>query len=256
MPYEINLEGKVAVVTGASSGIGRKSAEVLALAGADLLLTARNKVALEELAQEITLMGRRVRIFDANITADETPKAISGILKKEFGRLDILVNSAGITGRDNFVIRLSSDALQEILATNLIGTIMTTGALLPLMSRSESGSIVNISSVVAAIGTKTQPAYGASKGGVEGFTRHVAMAYAERGIRANTIAFGAIDTPMLDMAETKLAGVKQVFIDQTPMKRLGTVEEAAKTVLFLASDMSSYMTGQVLHVNGGIYFNT
>jgi 3-oxoacyl-[acyl-carrier protein] reductase len=257
MSYEIDLEGKVAVITGASSGIGSETALTLARAGADLVLNGRRRKPLDDMADQIkTDFNKQALIVPGDVSNPDTAICIAKSTLQTFNRADILVNCAGITGNDNLLARISPESLQEILGVNLLGTMYVTQKVIPLMSKNKSGSIINISSVVEEIGVVGQTAYATSKGGIVAFTRNTAREYARRNIRVNALSFGAIATPMLDAAEEKVQGAKNKFIEMTPLGRLGTVQDAVGPILFLASDLSSYITGQVIDVNGGMVFRT
>ncbi len=246
----MELEGKVALVTGASRGIGRAIALELARAGAQV---AVNYTASEEAAQEvvsaINSLGRQSLAVRFNVADHEEVSQGIKTVEEKLGPVDILVNNAGIT-RDALLMRLKEEALEEVLAVNLKGTFLVTRAVLSGMLKRRWGRIINISSVVAFSGNPGQTNYAASKAGLVGFTRSLALEVASRGITVNVVAPGFIETDMTAALPEK---AREALLSRIPMGRPGTPEEVAHAVVFLASEKASYITGTVLHVNGGLW---
>jgi 3-oxoacyl-[acyl-carrier protein] reductase len=245
----VQFAGKVALVTGGSRGIGRAIALALAAGGADVLVNYRaNEAAAAGVAAEIERAGRRAIIEQADITGADAPGRLVQAALDAFGRLDILVNNAGIT-RDGLLMRMSDEDWDVVLDTNLTSAFAMTRAALRPMVRQRYGRIVNISSVVGVMGNAGQANYAASKAGLNGFTRAVAREVASRNITCNAIAAGVIDTAIW-------AGTSEAAVDAAlamiPAGRKGTPEDVANAVAFLASDAAGYITGQVLHVDGGM----
>lgn len=243
------LDGKCALVTGASRGIGRAVALKLASEGAKVALNfAGNEAAANEVRQEIEAMGGQAILVKADI-ADEA--AVQDMVQKTadaFGRIDILVNNAGIT-RDGLLARMKEEDWDAVLSTNLKGVFLTTKAVAKLMMKQRAGRIVNMASVVGVTGNAGQANYSAAKAGVIGFTKTVAKELASRGVTANAVAPGFIDTDMTSVLSDK---AKEAALSGIPLGRMGTPEDIADAVLFLVSDQASYITGQVLHVDGGM----
>ncbi len=245
----MELEGKVALVTGGAQGIGRAIGLLLAQKGATIVISDINIQKAEETAQEIEALGQRAMAVQVDVANfQEVEKMVDAIVEK-FSRIDILVNNAGIT-RDKLILRMSEEDWDSVIRINLKGTFNCTKAALKYMSRQRSGKIVNIASVVGIMGNAGQANYSASKAGIIGFTKTIAREFAQRGINVNAIAPGYIQTPMTDVLPEK---VKEELKRLIPMERLGQPEDVAQAVLFLVSEASSYITGQVLNVNGGIY---
>lgn len=244
------LTGKVALVTGASRGIGRATALKLAEAGADVVVNyAGSEAAAAETVARIKEMGRRAIMIRANVgNAEEVNEMFKEALE-QFGQIDILVNNAGIT-RDNLIMRMKEEEWDEVLTVNLKGVFNCIKAATRPMMKQRSGRIINITSVVAALGNPGQANYVAAKAGVIGLTKTTARELASRGITVNAVAPGFIDT---DMTTNLPEEVKGSMLAQIPLGRLGQAEEVAKVVVFLASDAAGYMTGQTLHVDGGMY---
>jgi 3-oxoacyl-[acyl-carrier protein] reductase len=245
----LKLAGKVAMVTGGAQGIGKAVAFLLARNGADIVISDINLEKAEETAKELQALGRRTMAIKVDVAnLDQVEKMIGAILEK-FGQIDILVNNAGIT-RDKLILRMTEEDWDAVLNINLKGTFNCTKAVVRHMSKQRSGKIVNIASVVGEMGNAGQANYAASKAGVIGFTKTIAREFAQRGINVNAIAPGYIETPMTDSLAEK---VKEELKRLIPMERLGNPDDVAEAVLFLVSDASGYITGQVLNVNGGIY---
>jgi 3-oxoacyl-[acyl-carrier protein] reductase len=245
----MNLSGKVALVTGASRGIGKAVALKLAQAGADLIVTATSLERAEKTADEITALGRKALAVKVDVSNTSDVEALFAKTTEVFGRLDFLVNNAGIT-RDGLLMRMKDADWDAVVDTNLKGAFVCTREAIKLMGKAKGGSIVNISSVVGEMGNAGQANYCASKAGLIGFTKAVAREYARRNITVNAITPGFIETDMTDVLS---ASVKEDLLKQIPVGRLGKPEDIANAVLFLVSDMGSYITGHVLSVNGGMY---
>ena len=245
----MRFEGKVALVTGASRGIGRAIALALAAEGADVAVNyAGSEAAAKEVAAEIEAMGRKAFVIQADIASTEASTAMVDAVVKEFGRVDVLVNNAGIT-RDGLLMRMKEEDWDAVITTNLKGVFNCTKAAIKYMMKQKSGNIVNISSIVGVMGNAGQANYCAAKAGVIGFTKATAKEVAARGIRVNAIAPGFIKTDMTSVLSEK---VVEAMLAGIPLNRLGETEDIAKAVLFIASSDANYITGQTLHVDGGM----
>ncbi len=245
----MQLEGKVALVTGASRGIGKAIALMLAENGADIAVNfAGSTAAAEAVAAEIEKMGRKAILVQGDVSKTEVCAEMVEKVVKELGHIDILVNNAGIT-RDTLLLRMKEEDWDAVLNTNLKGVFNCTKAAVKYMAKQRSGSIVNISSVVALMGNAGQANYAAAKAGILGFTRSVAKEMAARGIRVNAVTPGFIKTDMTSVLSEKVVAAMEASI---PLARLGEPEDIAKAVLFLVSDNAAYITGQTLHVDGGM----
>ncbi len=240
------FEGRVALVTGSSRGIGLAVARRLAAGGAKVAVTARKLADAERAAEGLPTPGLPVALEVSD--AASVAAAVARVLEA-WGRIDILVNNAGLT-RDNLVLRLKPEDWQTVLDANLTGAFLCAKECLRPMVKARRGAIVNVSSVVGSLGNAGQANYCASKAGLEGLTRALAREYANRGIRVNAVAPGFIATDMTEALGEKAA---EAFISQIPAGRLGTPEDVAEAVAYLAADGAAYVTGQVLHVNGGLY---
>jgi len=246
----MELAGKTALVTGASRGIGRAVALALAEAGADVIVNyAGSREAAEAVADQIRGSGRRAETFQANVADAAQAEALVKFAFDTFGKLDILVNNAGIA-RDNLLIRMKEEEWDEVIAVNLKGVYNCLKAAARPMMKQRSGTIINISSVVGVLGNAGQVNYAAAKAGVIGLTKSAARELAARGITVNCVAPGYIATDMTDRLGDD---IKEAMLAHIPLGRMGAPEEVAKVVRFLASDAASYMTGQTLHVDGGMY---
>lgn len=244
----MTLKGKVAIITGGAQGIGRAIADRLSEDGADIAISDVREEGALAAAEEISQRGTRSLGVRADVSESGDVKAMVGKVLAEFGRIDILVNNAGIT-RDALLLRMKEEDWDLVLKINLKGTFNCTKAVLPSMTKARSGKIISIASIVGAMGNIGQANYVASKAAVIGFTKTVAREYAARGITANAVAPGFIDTAM---TKALAADVRDRLLAQIPLGRLGTSEDVASAVGFLASDRADYITGQVLHVNGGM----
>ena len=244
------LEGKVALITGAARGIGKAIALKFAEEGADVAFTdlVINEAA-EETISEIAAFGHKVKGYASNAANfDETHTVVEEILK-DFGRIDILVNNAGIT-KDGLVMRMSEAQWDAVIAVNLKSAFNFIHAVIPQMSRQKGGSIINMASIAGQMGNPGQINYASSKAGLIAMAKSVAKEMGSRGIRANAIAPGFI---ISDMTNALPEAVRDEYIKNIPLRRGGSVEDIANAALFLASELSSYITGQVIAVNGGLY---
>jgi 3-oxoacyl-[acyl-carrier protein] reductase len=246
---KLDLSGRVAIVTGASRGIGRAIALTLAQAGAAIVAGARGEHA-QAVTEEIAAAGGRAIAVPVDVTDTAAIEACIGAALAAFGgRIDVLVNNAGIT-RDQLLLRLKRDDWDAVLATNLTGTFTCTQAVLKTMLKQRYGRIVTISSIVGQAGNAGQTNYAASKAGLIGFSKALALEVASRNITVNVVAPGLIDT---DMTKAIAGAAQKDWSEKIPLGRLGTPEDVAAAVCFLASDAASYITGHVLAVNGGMY---
>ncbi|TCZ79924.1 3-oxoacyl-[acyl-carrier-protein] reductase [Paenibacillus albiflavus] len=244
------LKGQVALVTGASRGIGRAIALSLAEAGADVVVNfAGNEAAADEVVAAIEGMGRKAMKIRANVAVMAEAEEMIKQSLESFGKIDILVNNAGIT-RDNLIMRMKEEEFDEVIQTNLKGVFNCVKAITRPMMKQRYGRIINISSVVGVLGNPGQVNYVAAKAGVIGLTKAAARELAARNITVNAVAPGFIET---DMTDKLPEDIKAQMLGQIPLAKLGKPEEVAKVVRFLASEDSSYMTGQTIHVDGGMY---
>lgn len=244
-----SLKDKVALLTGASQGIGRETALALAEAGAKVAACARNEEKLAALVNEIVNAGGEALAVKMDVADAEQIKAGFKQVLEKFGRLDILVNNAAIT-RDGLSMRMKQDDWEAVIRTNLTGAHLCTQQALLTMMRARTGRIINISSVVAQMGNAGQANYVAAKAGLIGLTKAVAMEIASRNVTVNAVAPGFIATPMTDVLPDK---VKEDLKSRIALGRMGTARDVAAAIVFLASDEAAYITGHVLHVNGGLY---
>jgi 3-oxoacyl-[acyl-carrier protein] reductase len=243
------LEGKTTLITGASRGIGKAIALRFATEGSEIAIT--NIVDDEEFKttiKEIEALGVKAKGYVSNAANYEDSQRVINDVVKDFSKIDILINNAGIT-RDNLLMRMTEDQWDSVIAVNLKSVFNLTKAVLMTMIKQKGGSIINMSSVVGVSGNTGQSNYSASKAGIIGFTKSIAKEVGSRNIRCNAIAPGFILT---EMTEKLPENVKKEWADKIPLKRGGTPEDVANTALFLASDLSSYVTGQTIHVCGGM----
>lgn len=243
------LKGKVAIITGASRGIGRGIALKFAQQGADIVFSYNSSEEKAKiLEEELKSFGVKAKGIKSNAANYNSSEELIKTVSEEFGKIDIVVNNAGIT-RDGLLMRMSEQNWDEVINTNMKSVFNITKAVQRIMLRQRSGSIINISSVVGISGNPGQSNYAASKAGINGFTKSIAKELASRNIRCNAIAPGFIETEMTGQLAEKQ---KEVLFSAIPMKRLGTTDDVANLALFLASDLSTYITGQVLNVDGGM----
>lgn len=245
----MNLTGKVALVTGASRGIGQATAIELAKAGADVVVNfIGNEAVAQETVEKVEALGRKAIKIKANVGDADDVQAMVDEAIATFGHIDILVNNAGIT-RDGLLIRMKDSDWDEVLNINLKGVYLVTKAVAKLMVKQRAGRIINMTSVSGVTGNVGQANYAAAKAGVIGFTKTCAKELAARGITVNAVAPGFIETAMTDVLPEK---IKEGIAATVPFGRMGQPEEIASVVTFLASDFASYITGQVLNVDGGM----
>ncbi len=244
-----SLKDKVALITGASQGIGRDTALALAQAGAKVAVAARNEEKLASLVSEIESGGGAALAVKMDVADAEQVKAGFKQVLDKFGRLDILVNNAAIT-RDGLSMRMKPDDWEAVLKTNLTGAHLCIQQALSTMMRARAGRIINISSVVAQSGNAGQANYVAAKAGLIGLTKAVAIEIASRNVTVNAVAPGFIETPMTDVLPDK---VKEELKTRIPLGRMGSPRDVAAAIVFLASDEAAYITGHVLNVNGGMH---
>lgn len=243
-----DLSGKVAIVTGASGGIGRAVAIRLAADGADVACFGQNVERLQETVAEVARHGRRSSVHQVDSRSGEAIQAAVGQVEASWGRIDVLVNNAGVT-KDGLLIRMSAADWDEVMAVNLRSTFLFTKAAARTMMKQRSGSIINVSSIIGLIGNPGQANYAASKAGIIAFTKSVAKELSSRGVRANAIAPGFISTRMTGQLNDDL---QKKMLELIPLARYGTPEDVAGTASFLAGDDSAYITGQVIQVCGGM----
>ena len=242
------LDGKVAVVTGAARGIGQAIAKRLAQEGTDVAICDLQAEWLAETVAIVEGLGRKALPIAVDVGDSETVNACINEVIKTFGKVDIMVNNAGIT-KDTLLVRMSDDDWDAVLRVNLKGTFLFSRAVAKPMMKQRGGAIVNIASISGIIGTAGQANYAASKAGVIALTKSTANELAARGIRANAIAPGFISSKMTDALSED---VRKQYLSRIPLGRFGSVEDIAEAVVFLASERSSYLTGQTLNVNGGM----
>jgi 3-oxoacyl-[acyl-carrier protein] reductase len=245
----MSISGKIALVTGAAQGIGREIALALAADGADVAICDVNLEAAQKTAADIEATGKKSLAIKANVASSADVSAMIEQVVEKFGKIDILVNNAGIT-RDGLILRMKDEDWDLVLSINLKGAFLCTKSALKYMTKQRSGTIINIASIVGAMGNAGQANYVASKAGLIGLTKTIAREYANRGITANAVAPGFIETAM---TQALPENVRQELAKQIPMGKLGTPGDVANAVRFLASPWASYITGHVVHVNGGMY---
>jgi len=245
----MNLTDKKAIVTGAAQGIGKTIALQLAGQGADVVVTDINREGLALVVAEIEALGRRALAIAMDVSSLAQCEDMVKETVREMGRIDILVNNAGIT-RDTLLLRMKEEQWDQVMQVNVKGTFNCTKAAIRTMFKQKYGRIIQISSVTGVMGNPGQANYSASKAAVIGFAKAVAREYAHCGITVNAVAPGFIQTAMTDAIPEK---EREAMIAQIPARKLGTPEDVAAAVSFLASDESAYITGQVIHVNGGLY---
>ena len=243
------LNEKTVVITGASRGIGKGIAEVFAHQGANIAFTySSSEAQAADLETALSAHGTKIKAYKSDASSFEACEKLAEAVNADFGQVDVLINNAGIT-KDNLLMRMSEEDFDEVIRVNLKSVFNMTKAFQRGFLKQRSGSIINISSIVGVKGNAGQANYAASKAGIIGFTKSIALEFGSRNIRSNAIAPGFIETEMTDKLD---AAVVQQWRDGIPLKRGGSVEDVANACLFFASDLSSYVTGQVLLVDGGM----
>jgi 3-oxoacyl-[acyl-carrier protein] reductase len=245
----LRADGKIAIVTGASRGIGRGIALALADAGATVVCAARDLAKLEAVVKEIEAAGGKASVHAVDVASRESIETLISDTATAHGRIDVLVNNAGIT-RDTLLLRMKPADWDEVIATNLSSVFVATQAVMKPMLKQRAGSIVNIGSVVGLTGNAGQANYAAAKAGLIGFSKSVAREVASRGIRVNVVTPGFIET---DMTQAMPEAAKQAMLKTVPLARTGSPEDVAGLVVYLASDASAYLTGQTISVDGGFH---
>ena len=245
----MQLEGKRVLITGAAQGIGKSIALLMAKEGADLAISDINLELAINTAKEVESLGRKAVAIEGNVADSKSADEMVSKVVQDLGGIDVLVNNAGIT-RDTLLMRMKDEDWDAVINVNLKGTFNCTRSAVKCMSKQRSGKIINIASIVGLMGNVGQANYAASKAGVIGLTKTAAREYAARGININAVAPGFIATAMTDAIPEK---AKDELTAQIPMGKLGSSDDVANAVLFLASEASSYITGQVISVNGGMY---
>ncbi len=240
-------EGKVVIVTGASRGIGKAISKRLSSIGMNVALVSRNKNSLKEVLKELD--GDNNSIYPVDVSDFSGVKKVVDSIYEKYGRIDFLVNNAGIT-KDTFLLRMSEKDWDEVISINLKGVFNFTKHSLQYMVKKREGVIVNISSIVGLMGNIAQANYSASKAGIIGFTKSIAKEYGSKGVRANVIAPGFIET---DMTEALPERIKEEYLKNIPLKRFGSVDDVSGVVEFLLSPSAGYITGTVINVSGGLY---
>ena len=245
----MDFKGQVGIVTGGTRGIGKAIAAELARKGVNLVVAARTRETAHEVAVSLSTQDVKVLGMKLDVSNAEEVEKVFEATRKEFGRVDILVNNAGIT-KDGLLMRMSEDAWDAVMDINLKGVFLCSREAIKDMTRQRYGRIINITSVAAFMGNPGQANYSASKAGIVGFTKTVAREYAVRGVTVNAVAPGFIETAMTDVLPVNIKDEMKKLI---PLGRFGTVNDVAQAVVFLASPDAGYITGQVIHVNGGMY---
>ncbi|MCZ6729784.1 MAG: 3-oxoacyl-[acyl-carrier-protein] reductase [SAR324 cluster bacterium] len=245
----VQFENQVALVTGAGRGIGKAIALDLAQAGADIVFTNRTKSLAEETRAEIEALGRKCLAVQADVTEPEAVEGMVAQALEQFSTIDILVNNAGITS-DQLFMRMTLENWRKVMSVNLDGMFYVTRAVIKTMVKQRRGRIINITSVVGFTGNPGQVNYSSAKSAVVGFTKSIARELGSRNITCNAVAPGFVDT---DMTRVLNESQRKAIMDQIPLGRMGTVEEIAKAVRFIASEDAGYISGTVIHVNGGMF---
>ncbi len=242
-------ERKIVLITGASRGIGKETAKVYAENGYDVAINyVSDKTDVEGIKKEFQDMGVKCLMIKADVSNEEDVNNMVEKVISEFGKIDVLVNNAGIT-KDTLLMRMSKEDFDKVIDINLKGTFLVTKAVSKYMMKKRCGSIINLSSVVGVAGNSGQSNYSASKAGIIGFTKSIAKELASRNIRANAVAPGFIETDMTNVLKDE---VKESIGNQIPLKRMGTAREVAEVIYFLGTEKSSYITGQVINIDGGM----
>lgn len=245
----MDFHGQIALVTGGTRGIGKAIAESLAKQGVNVVVAGRNLNAANEVAASISTPGVKAIGMKLDVSDSGEVEKVFEEIRKEFNRIDILINNAGIT-KDGLLMRMREEAWDSVIDINLKGVFLCSREAVKDMAKQRYGRIINITSVAAFMGNPGQANYSASKAGIVGFTKTVAREYAGRGVTVNAVAPGFIETAMTDVLPEN---IKEEMKKLIPLGRFGRVEDVANAVIFLASPASGYITGQVIHVNGGMY---
>ncbi|MFV0238164.1 MAG: 3-oxoacyl-[acyl-carrier-protein] reductase [Flavobacteriales bacterium] len=244
------LQGKNVIITGATRGIGKGIAEVFAKQGANVAFTFASSVEKAKIVEEeLSKYGTKVKGYQSDAADFDAAQELVNTILDEFGSIDVLINNAGIT-KDNLLMRMKKEDWDQVIKVNLDSVFNMTKAVLRPMLKQRKGSIINMASVVGVKGNSGQANYSASKAGIIGFSKSIAQELGSRAIRCNVIAPGFIETEMTEVLD---ANVKAEWIENIPLKRGGTPKDIANACIFYASDMSAYVTGDVMHVNGGMY---
>ncbi len=244
------MQGKNVIITGATRGIGKGIAEIFVKQGANVAFTFASSVEKAKIVEEELLKyGTKVKGYQSNAADFDAAQELIKTILDEFGSIDVLINNAGIT-KDNLLMRMKKEDWDQVIKVNLDSVFNMTKAVLRPMLKQRKGSIINMASVVGVKGNAGQANYSASKAGIIGFSKSIAQELGSRDIRCNVIAPGFIETEMTEVLD---ANVKEEWIENIPLKRGGTPEDIANACIFYASDMSAYVTGDVMHVNGGMY---
>ena len=243
----LDLHGRTILITGATGGIGRGICKLFQQQGAELAIVGRDADKLETFRQS-ELPDGKVRIYAFDLSDENNIARLVAEVEKDCGKIDVLINNAGIT-KDNLSLKISSEAWHKVLDTNLTSSFLLSKAVLPCMLKHRFGRIINMTSVVGVVGNAGQSNYAASKAGLIGMSKSMALEVASRGITINCLAPGFIKTPMTDVLPDK---AKEKVLENIPMAYMGTPEDVAHAALFLASDEAGYITGQTIHVNGGM----
>ena len=246
-PY--NLNGKTALVTGASRGIGREIALLLGSHGANIICVSRSQDELNSVVELIDSNGGKGEAISCDVSDKESFESVVKKTQETFGTIDILVNNAGIT-RDNIILRMKEEEWDDVISINLKSCYNTIRTISPLMLKNRFGRIINITSIIGIRGNPGQSNYAASKSGIIGLTKSIAQELGSRNITVNAVAPGYIET---NMTENLSSQIKENLLNQIPLKRIGNPGDIAKVILFLASDEASYITGQVISVDGGLH---
>ena len=242
-------ERKIVLITGGSRGIGKETAKVYAENGYDVAINyVSDRTDVEGIKKEFQDMGVKCLMIKADVSNEEDVNNMVEKVISEFGKIDVLVNNAGIT-KDTLLMRMSKEDFDKVIDINLKGTFLVTKAVSKYMMKKRCGSIINLSSVVGVAGNSGQSNYSASKAGIIGFTKSIAKELASRNIRANAVAPGFIETDMTNVLKDE---VKESIGNQIPLKRMGTAREVAEVIYFLGTEKSSYITGQVINIDGGM----
>ncbi len=244
------LQGKNVIITGATRGIGKGIAEVFVKEGANVAFTFASSIEKAKIVeQELSKFGTKVQGYQSDASDFEAAQELVNTILEEFGSVDVLINNAGIT-KDNLLMRMKKEDWEQVIKVNLDSVFNMTKAVLRPMLKQRKGAIINMASVVGVKGNAGQANYSASKAGIIGFSKSIAQELGSRNIRCNVIAPGFIETEMTEVLDTN---VKEEWINNIPLKRGGTTEDIANACIFYASNMSAYVTGDVMHVNGGMY---